>query len=144
MKIATYCTHCTYWYSPVTTAECVWPSAADTICSLLSGSVTTHVNRFTSATLPLSSSDSSSPSLLYLTHTTQCYTTQERELLWEKEAFNKKRGLMRGSLSLHLKKHTVKAFVWSVALYGSKTWKVDIRRLEAFEIWIWRWMLKVP
>ena len=41
----------------------------------------------------------------------------------------------------------VKAFVWSVALYGSKTWtlqKEDIRRLEAFEIWIRRRMIKVP
>ena len=57
-----------------------------------------------------------------------------------KEAFNKKGDLMRGSLSLHLKKCMVKSFVWSVALYGSKLWtlpKEDIRRLEAFEIWIW-------
>ena len=41
----------------------------------------------------------------------------------------------------------VKAFVWSVALYGSETWtlrKEDIRRLETFEIWIWRRMMKVP
>jgi len=41
----------------------------------------------------------------------------------------------------------VKTFVWSVALYGSKTWtlqKEDIRRLEAFEIRIWRRMMKVP
>ena len=39
-----------------------------------------------------------------------------------KEAFNKKSDLMLGSLSLYLKKRTVKAFVWSVALYGSETW----------------------
>jgi len=38
-------------------------------------------------------------------------------MLWEKEAFNKKSDLMRGSLSLYLKKCMVKAFVWSVALY---------------------------
>ena len=58
-----------------------------------------------------------------------------------------KSDLMRGSLSLHLKKRMVKAFVWRVALYGSETWtlqKQDIRRLEAFEIWIWRRMVKVP
>ena len=64
-----------------------------------------------------------------------------------KKAFNKKSDLMRGSLSLHLKKRIVKAFVWSVALYGSETWtlqKEDIWRLEAFEIWIWRLMMKVP
>ena len=54
---------------------------------------------------------------------------------------------MRWSLSLHLKKRMVKAFVWSVALYGSETWtrqKEDIRRLEAFELRIWRRMMKVP
>jgi len=31
-------------------------------------------------------------------------------------------------------------------LYGSETWtlqKEDIRRLEAFEMWIWRRMMKV-
>jgi len=41
----------------------------------------------------------------------------------------------------------VKAFVWSVALYGSETWtlqKEDIPRLEAFEIWICRRMMEVP
>jgi len=41
----------------------------------------------------------------------------------------------------------VKAFVWSVAFYGSEAWtpqKEDIRRLETFEIWIWRRMMKVP
>ena len=53
---------------------------------------------------------------------------------------------MRGSFSLHLKKRMVKVFVWSVALYGSKTnIQIEyIRRLEAFEIWIWRRMMKVP
>jgi len=54
---------------------------------------------------------------------------------------------MQGSLSLHLNKCVVKAFVWSVALYGSETWtlqKENIWRLEAFEIWIWRRIMKVP
>ena len=36
--------------------------------------------------------------------------------------------------------------VWSVALYGAGTWtlrKEDERRLEAFEMWVWRRMEKV-
>ena len=36
--------------------------------------------------------------------------------------------------------------VWSVALYGAETWtlrKEDERRLEAFEMWVWRRMEKV-
>ena len=74
-----------------------------------------------------------------------CHDVRRRIALG-KEAFSKKSDLMRGSLSLHLKKRMVKAFVWSVALYGSETYtlqKEDIRRLEAFEIWIWRHMMKV-
>jgi len=75
-----------------------------------------------------------------------CHDVRRRIALGT-EAFNKKSELMWGSLSLHLKKRIVKAIVWSVALYGSETWTLqeeDIRRLEAFEIWIWRQMMKVP
>jgi len=53
---------------------------------------------------------------------------------------------MQKSPSLHLRKRMVKVFVWNVVLYGSETWtlrKEDIRRLEAFEMWIWRRMMKV-
>ena len=50
-----------------------------------------------------------------------------RRIALGKEAFNKKSDLMRGSLSLHLKKRMVKAFVWSVALYGSETWTLQKR-----------------
>ena len=49
-----------------------------------------------------------------------CHDVRRRIAL-EKEVFNKKSDLMRGNLSLHLKKRMVKAFVWSVALYGSET-----------------------
>jgi len=56
-----------------------------------------------------------------------------RRIALAKEAFNKKKDLMCGSLSLQLEKRIVKAFVWSIALYGSETWtlrKSDIRRLK--------------
>jgi len=69
-----------------------------------------------------------------------------RRIALGKEAFNKKRDLMQKSPSLHLRKRMVKVFVWNVVLYGSETWtlrKEDIRRLEAFEMWIWRRMMKV-
>jgi len=35
----------------------------------------------------------------------------------------------------------MKCFIWSVALYAAETWtlmQIDRRRLEAFEMWIWR------
>jgi len=69
-----------------------------------------------------------------------------RRIALGKEAFNKKKDLMQKSLSLHLRKCMVKVFVLSVVLYGSETWtlqKEDIQRLEAFEVWIWRRMMKV-
>ena len=40
----------------------------------------------------------------------------------------------------------VKCFVWSVALYGVETWTLrrnEHKRLEAFEMWIWRRMERV-
>jgi len=63
-----------------------------------------------------------------------------------KEAFNKKEELLRGKLSKDLKKRMVKVLVWSVALYASETWTVrndDTKRLEAFEMWIWRRVEKI-
>jgi len=78
----------------------------------------------------------------------RCECEVRRRIALAKEAFKKKKDLMCGSLSLQLKKRIVKAFVWSIALYGSETWtlqKSDIKRIEGFEIeiWIWRRMLKV-
>ena len=64
-----------------------------------------------------------------------CHDIRRRNALG-KEAFDKKSDLMRGSLNLHLKKRIVKAFVWSVALYGSETWTLqkkifgDLRHLK--------------
>ena len=40
----------------------------------------------------------------------------------------------------------VKVLVWSVALYAAETWTLredDISRLETFEMWIWRKMVKI-
>ena len=54
--------------------------------------------------------------------------------------------LLRGSLCESLKKRLVKSLIWSVALYGAETWtlkKEDERRLESFEMWVWRRMEKV-
>ena len=70
----------------------------------------------------------------------------KRRIALRKEASSKKRDRMRRSLSLNLWKRMVEVFVWSIAVYGSKTrtlQKEDIRRLEAFEMWIWRRMMKI-
>ena len=63
-----------------------------------------------------------------------------------KVAFERERRTLTGKLKMELKKRFVKSFIWSVALYGSETWTIkatDKKHLEAFEMWIWRRMLKI-
>ena len=63
-----------------------------------------------------------------------------------KTAFNRRKELLTRSISGKVKKRINKAAVWSALLYGLEAWssKVeDVRRIEAFEMWIWRRMEKV-
>jgi len=48
-------------------------------------------------------------------------------------------------MNLELKKRIRKCLVWSVALYVAETWTLTQtdRRLEAFEMWIWRRMKNI-
>ena len=63
-----------------------------------------------------------------------------------KEAFNRKMSLLTGKLCIELKKKLARCYVWSIALYGSKTWtlrKLEQKYLESFEMWCWRRMEKI-
>ena len=45
------------------------------------------------------------------------------------------------------KVHLVKAMVFPVVMYGCESWtvkKAEHRRLDAFELWCWRRLLRVP
>ena len=58
-----------------------------------------------------------------------------------KDAFNKRKELLKKSFSRGLKKRLVKCLIWPVALYGCETWtlrKSEKDKLEAFEMWLWR------
>jgi len=62
-----------------------------------------------------------------------------------KSAFNKPKNTHR-RIKCEAKKRLVKTLVWSVALYGSETWtikKAETTRLEPFEMWVWRRLVKV-
>lgn len=64
-----------------------------------------------------------------------------------KAAYTGLNKLLTGKLSKSLKKRIVKAVVWSTLLYGSETWtlrKEEKNRIEAFEMWVWRRMEKIP
>ena len=50
-------------------------------------------------------------------------------------------------ITLPTKVHLVKAMVFPVVIYGCKSWtikKADHRRTDAFELWCWRRLLRVP
>ena len=43
--------------------------------------------------------------------------------------------------------HLVKAMVFPVVVYGCESWtikKAECRRIDAFELWCWRRLLRVP
>ena len=50
-------------------------------------------------------------------------------------------------ITLPTKVHLVKALVFPVVLYGCESWtikKAECRRIDAFELWCWRRLLRVP
>ena len=50
-------------------------------------------------------------------------------------------------ITLSTKVHLVKAMVFPVVLYGCESWTVkraERRRIDAFELWCWRRLLRVP
>ena len=50
-------------------------------------------------------------------------------------------------ITLPTKVHLVKAMVFAVIMYGCKSWaikKAERRRIDAFELWCWRRLLRVP
>ena len=50
-------------------------------------------------------------------------------------------------ITLSTKVHLVKAMVFPVVMYGCESWtikKAEHRRIDAFELWCWIRLLKVP
>ena len=55
--------------------------------------------------------------------------------------------LKNRDITLLTKVHLVKAMVLQVVIYGCESWtikKAEHRRIDAFELWCWRRLLKVP
>ena len=52
-----------------------------------------------------------------------------------------------GDITLPTKVHVVKAMVFPVVRYGCESWtvkKAERRRIDAFELWCWERLLRVP
>ena len=51
------------------------------------------------------------------------------------------------NITLPTKVHLVKAMVFPVVMYGCESWTVknaERRRIDAFELWCWKRLLRVP
>ena len=50
-------------------------------------------------------------------------------------------------ITLPTKVHLIKAMVFPVVMYGCEIWtikKAECQRIDAFELWCWRRLLRVP
>ena len=71
-----------------------------------------------------------------------------RCLLLGREVMTKLDSMLKSRDStLPTKIHLVKAMVFPVVMYGCESWtvkKAECRRIDAFELWCWRRLLRVP
>ena len=68
-------------------------------------------------------------------------------LLGRKAMTNLGSTLKSRDITLPIKVHLVKAMVFPVVMYGCKSWTIkraELRRIDAFELWCWRRLLRVP
>ena len=68
-------------------------------------------------------------------------------LLGRKVMANLESILKSSDITLWTKVHLVKAVVFPVVMYGCESWtikKAERRRIDAFELWCWRRLLRVP
>ena len=65
-----------------------------------------------------------------------------------KESYDQPKQLLKSSvITLPTKVHLVKAIVFPVVMYGCESWtvkKAECPRIDAFELWCWRRLLRVP
>ena len=72
----------------------------------------------------------------------------KRRLLLGRKVMSNLDGIFKSrDVTLPAKVHLVKAIVFPVVMYGCESWtvkKAERRRIDAFELWCWRRLLRVP
>ena len=72
----------------------------------------------------------------------------KRHLLLGRKAVTNLNSILKSrDISMPTKVHLVKAMVFPVVMYECESWtikKVECRRIDAFELWCWRRLLRVP
>ena len=77
-----------------------------------------------------------------------CNHEIKRRLLLRRKVMTNLDSILKSRhITLPTKVHLVKAMVFPVVMYGYESWtieKADCRRIDAFELWCWRRLLRVP
>ena len=77
-----------------------------------------------------------------------CSHEIKRHLLLERKAVTNLDSIVKSrDITLLTKDHLVKAMVFPVVMYRCESWtikKAEHRRIDAFELWCWRRLLRVP
>ena len=77
-----------------------------------------------------------------------CSHEVKRRLLLGRKVLNKLDSILKSrDITLSIKVHLVKAMVFPVVMYGYESWtikKAECQRIDAFELWCWRRLLRVP
>ena len=77
-----------------------------------------------------------------------CSHEIKRRLLLGRKAMSNLDSILKSrDITLSTKVHLVKAMVFTVVMYGCESWtvkKAECRRIDAFELWCWRRLLRVP
>ena len=77
-----------------------------------------------------------------------CSHEIKRRLLFGRKAMTHLDSILKSrDITLPTKVRLVKAMVFLVVMYGCESWtmkKAECRRIDAFELWCWRRLLRVP
>ena len=77
-----------------------------------------------------------------------CSHEIKRRLLLERKVMTNLDSILKSrDVTLPTKVHLVKAMVFPAVTHGCKSWtikKAEHRRIDAFELWCWRRLLRVP
>ena len=83
-----------------------------------------------------------------ITADADCSHEIKRRLLLGRKAMTKLDSILKNrDITLPTKFHLVKAVVFPVVMYGCESWtvkKAECQRVDAFELWCWRRLLRVP
>jgi len=77
-----------------------------------------------------------------------CSHEIKRHLLLGREAMTNLNSILKNrDITLPTKVHLVKAMVFPVVMYGCESWtkkKAERQKIDAFELWSWRRISRVP